>query len=309
MAKARSRTRDLLAYAAARVLSCAFLMLPLEWAAGLARWLAYIAYLVDRRHRTIALDNLRHALPEITGEPQRHKLLQATYEHFGLMLLEMLLLVRKVRRSNQARRVTPGDPGLWRQLQRGDRPFLLVTGHFGNWELAAYWPGLIGIHGHMVMRPLDNPYADRLMTRMREASGGHVLAKNGEAAQIREVLANGGAVFTAGDQDAGANGLFVDFFGRPASTHKAIAVLALRQKAIIVVGGMQRTGGLLNYTVQTTDVIDPSDYAGQPDAVRAVTQRMTASLERMIRRDPAQYLWLHRRWKHRPAASPVARAA
>lgn len=275
-------------------------MAPLAWAIGLARLLSHVAFVADRRHREIALDNLRRAIPEITDESRRLKLLQATYEHFGMMLLEMLLLVRKVRRCNQARRVTQSDPALWRRLARGDRPFMLITGHFGNWELSAHWPGLIGIRGNMVMRALDNPYADRLMTRMRESSGGRVLAKNGDASEIREALAGGGAVFTAGDQDAGAKGMFVEFFGRPASTHKAIAVLALRQKALLVVGGMQRTGGFLQYTVRTTDVIDPADYAGHPDAVRAVTQRMTTSLEQLARCDVTQYLWLHRRWKHQP---------
>lgn len=300
MAKRRSPARDLLACMAARVLSCIMLMMPLAWSIGFTRWLSQIAFRFNRKHREIGLSNLRFALPEITEESQRVKLLRATYEHFGLMLLEMLLLTRKIRRSNWQRYVTPTDPELWRQLARRERPFMLVTGHHGNWELSAHWPGLIGIRGHMVMRSIDNPYANRIITKMREHSGGRVVPKNGEAALIREALAKGGAVFTACDQDAGARGLFVDFFGRPASSHKAIAVLALRQKACIVVGGMERTGDFLEYTVRTTDVIDPAEYAGHPDAVRAVTQRMMSSLERWVRHNPSQYLWLHRRWKHQP---------
>lgn len=300
MAKRRSPTKDWLAYLAARTLSCVMLMMPLAWSTGLTRWLSQIAFRLDRKHREIALANIRFALPEITSESQRIRLLRVTYEHFGLMLLEMLLLVRKIRRSNWHRHVTPTDPELWQKLARGDRAFMLVTGHHGNWELSAHWPGLIGIRGHMVMRPIDNPYANRLMTKMREHTGGRVVPKNGEAALIRDALANGGAVFTACDQDAGARGLFVDFFGRPASSHKALAVLALRQKAPIVVGGMERTGGFLQYTVRTTDVIDPADYAKHPDAVRAITQRMMSSLERWVRHNPSQYLWLHRRWKHQP---------
>src|SRR5262249_50077559 len=137
--------------------------------------------------------------------------------------------------------------------------------------------------------------------RFREGSGGTLLSKNGGAGAMRAVLVNGGVICTIGDQDAGPRGMFVDFFGRPASTHKAIAVLALRTRALMYICGMHKTGGLLRYTVSPTDLIHPEDYAGHPDPVVAVTQRMTTALERLVRLDPRQYLWFHRRWKHQPA--------
>mgnify|MGYP001157620014 CR=1 FL=1 len=300
MPKTRSRIADLSVYLVLRVMAAALLMLPLTWSLGLVRWLAWLAHGIDRRHREVAAENLRRAFPGRYSEAQIARLVREVYEHFGVMFLEMALFPRKLRRSTWRRRIAIEDPDLWQMLLTCRRPIMLVTAHYGNWELSAYWPGMFGIRGHMVARPIDNPYLDRVVTKHRELTGGVVLSKNGDAAEMRDVLARGGAVFTIGDQDAGARGMFVEFFGRPASTHKAIAVLALRSKALMVIGGMQRTGGVLEYTLRTTDLIRPEEYAGVPDAVRAVTQRMTTSLERLVRHDPRQYFWLHRRWKHQP---------
>jgi len=101
-----------------------------------------------------------------------------------------------------------------------------------------------------------------------------------------------------GDQNAGPRGLFVDFLGRPASTFKSIAVLSLRYGAPILVLGAARVGHPLRYVIYLEDTVLPEDYEGRPDATRAITLRYTQALERLIRRHPEQYFWLHRRWKH-----------
>ena len=102
------------------------------------------------------------------------------------------------------------------------------------------------------------------------------------------------------DQDAGERGMFVDFFGRPASTHKAIAILALEHQAPVVVGYARRIGPGFRYEVGCTEVFDPAEFTGTAADAQLLTQRYTAALETIIRRDPDQYLWLHRRWKHQP---------
>jgi KDO2-lipid IV(A) lauroyltransferase len=101
----------------------------------------------------------------------------------------------------------------------------------------------------------------------------------------------------------------VDFFGRPASAHKAVALMAMEFDAPMVVVGVPRVGGPLEYAIVNEDWIDPRDYAGRPDAVRAITQRYHAALERLVRRHPEQYFWLHRRWKTQPAAKRAKAAA
>jgi Kdo2-lipid IVA lauroyltransferase/acyltransferase len=306
MLKPRSRAFDYSAYLLVRIFSCWLLMLPIEWAAGLVCFLSRIGYWVARSKRKIAIENLEHAFLERYSPKQMRSLARGVFEHFGSMLLEMLLIPRKLHRRSWPRLITMADAEGDRRVFGSGRPVLIVTAHYGNWELASYWPGFLGVKGHIVVRPMENPYVERQIKKFRERSGATVLSKNGDAGEMLSVLSKGGVVCTIGDQNAGPRGLFVDFFGRPASTHKAIAVLALRTRALMYVGGLRNTGGLLRYTVHPIDLIDTQAYAGKPDAVAAVTQRMTAALERLVRLDPRQYLWLHRRWKHQPPAAAAA---
>jgi KDO2-lipid IV(A) lauroyltransferase len=123
------------------------------------------------------------------------------------------------------------------------------------------------------------------------------------------MLRQGIGLGIVGDQDAGPRGLFVDFFGRPASTFKSIALLSLEYWAPILVFGAARVGQPMQYVIYFEDVILPEEYAGHPDATRAITQRYTRALEAMVRRHPEQYFWLHRRWKHQPQARKGKQAA
>ena len=127
-----------------------------------------------------------------------------------------------------------------------------------------------------------------------------MIPKSGGYDQMLEVLSHGGVLSFLADQDAGQNGLFVEFFGRPASTHKAIALLAIEHKASVVVGYARRIGPGFRYEVGCPELIEPEEWKGTADDARLLTQRYTTALEQIIRRDPDQYLWLHRRWKHQP---------
>jgi len=158
------------------------------------------------------------------------------------------------------------------------RPLLIVTGHFGNWEMAGYALGLLGFRSSAVARRLDNPHLDRFLTRFRQGTGQRILDKNTDYRQIQQTLATGGALAMLADQDAGQRGLFVDFFGRPASTFKSIALLALEYNAPLMVTGVPKVGEPMRYQVICEEVIDPAEYAGRRDAVTAITRRYTAAL-------------------------------
>ena len=186
------------------------------------------------------------------------------------------------------------------ELLLSGRPVLFVTGHFGNWEMAGYALGLFGFQAHAIARPLDNPYLDDFLRSYRERTGQKLLAKHGDFDNMEALLRSGGILATLADQDAGSRGLFVDFFGRPASTHKAVALMALEHKVPMVVLGTPKLNG--KYHIWATDIIFPEDYDKSPDAVKAITQRFTTGLEMLIRQAPEQYFWLHRRWKHAPQA-------
>ena len=167
--------------------------------------------------------------------------------------------------------------------------------------MAGYALGALGFRTYAIARVLDNPHLERFLSRFRQGTGQTILAKKSDFARLTAAVATGGKVAVLADQDAGPRGVFVPFFGRPASAHKAVALMALEFDARIVVVGVPRVGDPMRYEVVCEDAFDAADYADRPDAVKAITERYHAALERLIRRHPEQYFWLHRRWKTRPA--------
>ena len=239
---------------------CAVQMLTLPAARCLAGVLAWLAYHLDRRHRLVADDNLKRAFPGRLDDRERDRMVRAVYRHFCSVIVEIAHLPRML------------NPATWRRyvtLQNGraivegllcGRPLLLVTGHLGNWELGGYVLGLLGFTTYAIARKLDNPYLiDFLLYRFRERTGQTILYKDGDFERIQAALAGGGVIATLGDQDAGARGQFVDFFGRPASTHKAVRFCA----------GVQRADAGDRYAAgRRTDAV--SDRGGGPDSAGGV---------------------------------------
>ncbi|MBY0521764.1 MAG: lysophospholipid acyltransferase family protein [Gemmataceae bacterium] len=301
MSKQRSRITDYIVYLVVRLVACFIQALSPDLAATAARGLAWLAYRIDRRHRLVAHDNLRHAFPEIARPEERDRLVRSVYLHFCTLLMDILLTPRRLHAHNWRRHVELPHVRAMVEAILSPRPVLIVTGHFGNWEMGGYAMGLLGFRTAAIARRLDNPYLDDfLRRRFREGTGQTILDKNDDYERIQAVLAEGGLLATLGDQDAGQRGLFVDFFGRPASTHKAVVLLAREYQAVMLVIGVRRIGSPMCYEVVVEDVIYPEQYEDKPQAVREMTQRFTSALERLIRRNPEQYFWLHRRWKHEP---------
>jgi Kdo2-lipid IVA lauroyltransferase/acyltransferase len=306
MSKPRSKAADFAVYLVVRVVVCFVQALSFRAACQVAVALAWLAYHLDRRHRLVALDNLRHAFGQ-GDAAERDRLVRAIYRHFCTVLMEIIHLPRKLHPQNWKQHVELLNYRPILDLLLTDRPVLVVSGHFGNWELGGYVFALLGFRTHAIARPLDNPYVDAFLRRFRESTGQKVLNKDGDFDKIEQVLASRGILLTLGDQDAGQKGQFVDFFGRPASTHKAVALLALEYNVpMIVLTGtrapLSAAPGSDNWRYQgeVADIIYPEEYVDRPDAVSALTQRFTTALEQMIRRYPEQYFWLHRRWKHQP---------
>jgi KDO2-lipid IV(A) lauroyltransferase len=305
----RSRAADFAVYLAVRLLVCFLQTLSWRGAANVARALAWLAYHVDKRHRLVAMDNLRHAFPGRWTDAELDRIVRGVYLHFATLITEIVLIPRKLHVNNWAEHIEIVQNREIVGALLSGRPLLIVTGHFGNWELAGYALGMLGFRTYAVARTLDNPYLDAFLRRFREATGQEVLDKQADYERMQQVLEGGGVLATLGDQDAGERGLFVDFFGRPASTHKAIALMALHHQTPVVVSCAVKVGEPLRYQIVAGDVIYPEEYANRPDAIPAMTQRFTTALENIVRQAPEQYLWLHRRWKHQPKQKKAKKAA
>jgi KDO2-lipid IV(A) lauroyltransferase len=260
-----------------------------------------------RRHRDRALDNLRAALGDRYDEPQLRRIARRSFEHFAqLYLVEAVMSPRLITEWSWARYVELHELGpALRELLDG-RGLIMLTGHFGNYELLGYTICRLGLPLTAVMRPVDNPLINRYLVAAREAGGLSLLYKKGVTAVAPEVIDRGGALCFIADQDAGRKGLFVDFFGRRASTYKSIGLLAMQKRVPIVVGYAVRVQRGFHYRLAVERIIQPEEWESQSDPLRWVTQTFSHALEAAIRRWPEQYLWVHRRWKHRPKDEQLA---
>ncbi len=297
--KPRSPAADFAVYVAVRLVVTLIQAAPTRWAVAAADVLGWAAHRIDKRHREVARANIACAFP---GESPAavDRIVRGCYAHFALLIVEIALLPRKLNVANWRRRVSVVNPGPVLRALLSPRPCLVVTGHFGNWEMAGFVLGALGFRIYAIARVLDNPHIERFLLRFRQATGQTIIAKKDDFARLTRALRAGAKVATLADQDAGPRGVFVDFFGRAASAHKAVALMALEFDAVLVVVGVPRVGGPLDYHIECADEIDVRDYATRPDAVKAITQRYHAALEALVRAHPEQYFWLHRRWKTRP---------
>ncbi len=324
--KTRARATDYAVYLAVRLLVAMVQMVSPRIAYAVADFFAWLAFLTAKSRRRIAMENVHAAFPELAADPAgAERLVRAMYRHFIRATVELVLLPRKLHPTTMRKYlVLPHGSDMLPPYLSG-RAALVVTAHFGNWEMAGFTLGLFGFRTYAIARVLDNPYLERFALHFRQRTGQTIIAKNDDFARLTDALKAGGKVATLADQDAGPRGVFVNFFGRPASTHKAIALMALEFDAVMVVIGVPRVNRAdhpqredfdpssalapLYYAVKCVDVIDPREYADDPNAVKLITARYTAALEKLIREHPEQYFWLHRRWKHQPKAKTAKQAA
>lgn len=292
---------DWLVYLLVRLFVCLVQSLSLERCERVSAALAwFFADLVKIRGRVVD-DNLRQAFPDMSSI-ERRAVTRGMWKHLLLMIAEIAHAPRRIHDTNWRRFIRLKNMGPMMRLLWEDRARVLVSAHYGNFELAGYTLGLFGYPTFSVARTLDNPYLDRFIGRFRGAKGQHILPKQGSADEIAALLAARQTLSVLADQHAGPKGCWVDFFGRPASTHKAIALFALSNGAPLAVSFARRLDRPLHYEMGIEAVADPHSLPADLNGVPELTQWFTRELEGIIRTAPDQYWWLHRRWKGEPPA-------
>jgi KDO2-lipid IV(A) lauroyltransferase len=304
----RMRLTWRLQYIALRVAEMLLQCAPIDSNLRTARFVGDLLYRFDRRHRRVALENLRASLPE-ASEAELHRLARRSCQHLVMVGVEVLCLPRLMRFNQFLERLDFSQCLEQFQYVAEHKPAMLVTGHFGNWEMVGWSMAAMGFPPTSIARPLDNPYLNDHILRLREKTGQKILFKEGMTEEALGELRRGRPLGLIADQDAGRRGFFVDFFGRKASAYKSIAYLAMEEKALIFVGGAYRTSDRFQYKLVATDIINPADYPPGLDGAIAITQRYTAGIEKVVRMAPDQYLWVHRRWKTRPPEERKAKEA
>lgn len=259
---------------------------------------------LDRRHLAIATDNLRRAFPEWTDE-RVQSCARGVYRHFARTALDLAWLPNRSREELLALVDAAGLEHA-EAASRAGRGCIYVGAHFGNWEVHAIAHGFRGYPVSVLARPLDNPRLDHRLNALRQMSGNVVLYKQRALPEILRALRSGRGVAILVDQNVQeGDGIFVDFFGRPAATTTVAAALAVKTGCPLVpVRAVALPDG--RYRAICDPPIEWTPSGDRTRDIARLTQRMTTIIEGWIREQPEQWLWMHRRWKTQPAAAALA---
>ena len=260
----------------------------------------FYAGLLDRfipRLRRTAEVNLTFAFPE-RDEAWRTTTTDEIFQSIGRILVA-LARFPEINKGNVGDWIRYEGFEHYVEAKNSGRGVLFATAHLGNWELSAFAHALLTEPMHVVVRPLDNPVIDEMVETRRGLSGNNLLSKRDFARSILHALRRNEPVGILVDQNsAPENAVFVPFFGVPASTNMTFARLAARSGAAVIPGFAVWSEAERKYILRFYPLLQ---MTGDPEED---TRRIQASIETAVREYPGQWLWIHRRWKHRPAGEP-----
>lgn len=246
--------------------------------------------------KRVTLENLAHAFPKKSSDELR-RIARGAYRNYGIAVLQFMWSTNKsaevlkplVRFTNAA--------VLHQALER-KRGVLFLSAHFGAWELL---PASITLHVGATVSALvqrqRNPKIDALLDAHRRRFGNDTIPMGVSSRRVLTALSDNHVVILLGDQSGPKEAVFVDFFGRPAATHRGVAAFSLKSGAPIVMGFLVRQRDA-TYTL-TLEEVDRTDLTAYTEEnILELTRRHVAILERWIRDYPDHWLWMHKRWKH-----------
>ena len=286
-----------------RALLAVLRALPFDASLAAGRLAGAAAGAAGRRRFALAVSQLREAYGEALSGGEAERLARAMYAHLGMCAAELAWARRRAGDGLAGWVSIEGLDLLKAELAKG-RGVLVASGHLGNWELGAMRLAAAGIPLAVVGKPFENDGVQAVLAGLRRGGGLEVIGRKNALKAMRELLRQGRCVGMLIDQDARELGVFVPFFGRPASTIPSLAAIALRTGAPVVLGAVRREPDRRTHVLSFSPVeIPPTTGDAKEDALR-LTARMTRMLEDRIRLAPEQWFWMHRRWKTRPPANP-----
>ncbi len=273
-------------------------LLPYPLAYRLGGILGLAVFKIDKRHRSITLDNLRNSFKD-KNETELYETAKDVFRNFGMSAIEFIRSERFFRDGIEKNFKIINLEAYDSALSKG-RGLLLLTGHCGSWELLALAQSVRKPPFGVVVRPLDNPHLERLVSKVRTRYGNFLIGKKWGLKEILKTVSEGGTVGILLDQNvARKEGVFVDFFGRPACTNKGMALIAARTKAPVIPAFIRRVNREL-HEIYLGDEIPFVETGDKEADLLTNTQAYTRAIEDFIRKYPDQWFWMHRRWKTRP---------
>ncbi len=292
--------RDRLEFAAVWLLVRGLGILPRGVARAIGALVGSLAFTLFGRLRRVGLQNLSLAYPTWTAQ-QRQAALKTVYRNLGYQLAEFCLMSGYT--AMQASRFIEYE-GLERYLAARARGkgVLVVTGHLGAWELSSFYHSLVGYPMGLVIRRLDNPLVDAFVNRIRCLHGNRVIHKDDFARGLIASMRAGETVGILMDTNmTPPQGIFVPYFGVDACTGAGLARIALKTDAAVLPGFLLWDEARRKYVLRFGECMELLRTGNADADIRANTAAFTRAIEDAVRRNPEQWLWMHRRWKTRPA--------
>ena len=281
----------------ARTIFAAFRAIPLSIRKALFKALAILFYHFSEKNRLIVLHNLTCAFPE-KSMVELKKVARGCYRHLAIVAAEFFDILSITRDNISDWMEFEGrDRENYEKAHAKNKGIIFFTGHFGNWEFLPVACAILYQPINIVYREMDDPVIREIVDRVRRHSGTQLIPKGGAARRLIRFLSRNENVGILADQNvAWREGVFVDFFGRPASTTSGLAAIALQTGAPVLPAFTYRMkdGRYRLFVWQEVDIIRTGDYDRD---ILENTQRFTNIIEVMIREHPEQWFWLHQRWK------------
>jgi KDO2-lipid IV(A) lauroyltransferase len=290
-------------YAAVWVILKGLGVLPKPVARSFATGVARVLFALSPKLRKTAEVNLRIAFPE-WSESRRNEVIHGMVRNLGWMAAEIARFPKYSKENIEQIVVLDGNDNFLEGQRRG-KGVLFLTGHIGAWELSSFAHALYGYPLHFMVRPLDNKRVDDLVNRYRCLSGNHPIFKNESARVMLKILQQAGTIGVLADQNTmPQEAVFVDFFGKKASTTTGIARVALHTDAAVVPGYLVWEEGIRKYRLRFEPPVELTRTGDTERDVLENTQKFTKVIEEIVRKYPEQWVWVHGRWNTRPKGEP-----
>ncbi|MFL6416137.1 MAG: lysophospholipid acyltransferase family protein [Bryobacteraceae bacterium] len=297
MAQRKRRLQTWAEYAIARALTGALEYLPLSVAKALSSGSTRLLDLAVPKLRKVALTNLSFAFPQLSVE-KHNEIVDGVFEGIARLLLAISRFPR-LNPSNIRNWIDYEGLSNYLDAKESGRGVLVATAHLGNWELSAFAHALMTEPMHVMIRPLDNELIDEMVEARRALSGNTLIEKKEAARLVIKALRANAAVGILIDQNTTpAEGVWIEFFGKSACASSAFVKLAHHSGAAVIPGFALWDAKLNRYVLRFYPEVEMTGH------VQADTQAIHRIFEAIIREQPDQWLWIHRRWKTRPPGEP-----
>ncbi len=297
---------DYIVYIIVRLFIALAQALPIHLSMQVVRLLAFVFTYILKIREPLTRENLHFAFPQLTDSDIK-RITHQMWLHLFTLTLEIAIINRKVHETTWKQYLQLHNVCQFIHTNLMGRPQAVITAHYGNFEAAGYSLGLLGFPTYSIARTLDNPYLNRYVNTFRSSTGQYIVPRNEAPEILPKVIQQHGTIGFLSDQFAGDRGVWVTCLNRETSCPKGVAVFALADNVPCTVGYARRINGQpLHFDLWLTSYLDPQDNSQDSQSVLSITQWYNHEFEKMISEDPAQYWWIHRKWRPNPRKKKAA---